>query len=644
VGAPHPHLLDASPVGLACGAVQGGGPQPGMPKQLRFRELRLRAAPLAFAWLLATACERDAVIDAATFELHTATGCELGAIERLDLVALGDFPSHRERFDVRTPTATFDDFPLGTRELSIEGRFASAASAGGRAALAAAQSGADRATLNSIVVLPEGRSCPLSDMGIVAGEGAVVVALPRGGMLIAGGTSNDGEVLSSATTVAPGELIGAPVPDGMLQPRRYATATVAGASVIVAGGVADARSGADATFEVFDPARGRFAGELSRKLSNARMEHGAALLPDGDVLLAGGRSEPGGAPLATAELIRLELPAPEQPGDLVHARVEPAVLTLDSGAVIVAGGRDESGAVVASLERLEAAAKRFVRLDLELPAYENVVAVALPGARVAWLGCDTRSQTCGLTLVLLRGDEPVRVDVALDWESLVPLGLSTLRAVALDDGRLLVTGRDPDASMMSRAFVIDLDARTIESVEASRAPSVVAPLADGAIAELDAFGTSLRRLASFSIYDSPKDNVLEASPRRIALDAPDRWKRASDGLRALVSGARVDLPHLQFGSFRLELRLEGEALVRIATADAPDLAIGVGARVSAPGCPQLAAAGRLVLERRSGGVAVKLDAKARDVCVVPLPGSSPARIAIEAETDAVLRDLQVTRL
>jgi hypothetical protein len=612
-----------------------------MPKQLRVRGLRLPS--LAFACIFACACEPDAIVRVAAFELRTATGCELGAIEELELVALGDFPSLREGFDVRAPTATFEKFPLGTRELAIEGKFTSAESAGGRTTLVAAAGGTDSAMPSSIVVLPEGRSCPLSDLGIVAGEGAVVVALPRGGILIAGGTSSDGQVLSSAAAVAAGELIGTPVPDGMLQPRRYATGTVAGAWVVVAGGVADARSRADATFEVFDTARGRFAGELSRKLSNARMEHGAALLPDGNVLLVGGRSEPGGAPLATAELIRLAPPAPDPPGDLVDARVEPTVLVLDSGAVIVAGGRDEAGAVVPSLERLEAAAKRFVRLEL-LPSYENVAAVALPGARIAWLGCDTRSHACGLTLVLLRGDEPVQVDVALDWQSAAPLGLARLRAAALDDGRLLVTGRDPDATMMSRAFVIDLDARTIDEIEASRAPSVLAALADGAISELDAFGTSLRRLGSFSVYDSPQGNLLEPSARRIALDAPDRWKRASDGLRALVSGARVDIPHLQFGSFRLELRFEGEALIRIATTDATDLAIGAGARVSAPGCPQLPAAGRLVVERRSSGVAIKLDANAPDACVVPLPGSSPARLAIEAETDAVLHDLRVTRL
>lgn len=605
-----------------------------MPEQLRLF-LPLHAL-LACVWL--GACSADARVTEAAFALHTSAGCELGSPERLELAALGDFPTRRARFELRDSLENFDTFPASTLELAIEGRFAAAPSAGGRAPLAAAVSGTSRDSPRSIVVLPEGRSCPLSDFGIVASEGATVAAMPGGGLFIAGGTRADGSVLSSAVSVAAGELIGAVVPEGMLLRRRYATATLAGAWIVVAGG---ADGGAAETYEVFDIARGRFAGELSRKLANARMEHGSALLPDGTLLLAGGRSQPGGAPLATAELIRLEAALPEQPGELVNARVAPAVLVLDSGAVIVAAGRDEAGAVVASLERLDAAAKRFVRVDL--PSYENVVALALPGARVAWLGCDTRSHACGLTLVLLRGDEPVQVDVPLDWSALVPLGLSTLRAVALDDGRVLVTGRDPDANMLSRALVIDLDARTIDSAEASRAPTVLVPLADGAIAELDPFGTSLRRLGSFSVYESPSGNLLAAEARRIAIDAPERWERVDEGLRALVGGARIDIPHLRFGNFELELRLEGDGLVSIATADAPELAIGVGSRLSAPGCPRLSTEGHVVLERRAGSVALKLTANGKDVCSVPLPSTSPAKLAIEAEADTVLRELTVTR-
>jgi hypothetical protein len=596
-------------------------------------------AAVVISWLV-VACEAETVVTEASFELHTSAGCELGAADSLELTALGDFPSQRERLSPDSPSARFDTFPLDTRELAFSGVFAAAPLATGRASLLAS----DGEAPHSMIVLPEGRSCPLSDRGIAAGEGATVTALPRGGMLIAGGTSNEGNVLSSAVLVRPGELLGEVVPTGMLLERRYASATLVGTRVIVAGGAQGADGRAEQTYEVYDTVRGSFARELNDRLLGARMEHGAALLPDGNVLLAGGRSEPDGAPLATAELVRLEPPVPDQPSDLVVPRVDPSVLVLDSGAVVVAGGRDPSGGIVASLERFDPAAKRFIPVELELPSYENAVAVALPGARIAWVGCDTLSPRCGITLVLLHGTEPVQVDLPLDWGSAAPLGLSSVRAVALDDGRLLVTGREPDANMMSRALVVDLDAQQIETVEASRAPSVLVSLADGAVAELDPFGTSLRRLGSFSVYDSPSGDVLTAEARRAVLDAAPRWNRSDEGLRALVSGARVDIPHLRFGNFRCELRFAGAALIRIATSDAPGLAIGVGARMSAPGCPLLSASGRIMLERRPGSIALRLTASGRDECSVSFPSTSPARIAIEAEADTVLRSLEITRL
>lgn len=595
-------------------------------------------ARVALASCSLFACSREDAVREASFELHSSAGCEVGSPRSLELIALGDFPSHHSRFDVRNGVDRFDALPDSTRELSIEGRFDSAESAGGRASLLSADSSSADELPRSILVLPDGRSCPLSDPALVAGEGAVVAPLPRGGLFIAGGTSSEGKVLSSALTLSAGELLGDLVPDGMLLRRRFASATVAGNWIVVAGGAEDG------TYEVFDTTRGRFAGELSRKLSMARLEHGAALLPDGSVLLAGGRSEPEGAPLSTAELIRLEPPLPDQPNDLVEARVAPTLLVLDSGAVIVAAGRDASGTVVASLERFAAAGRRFVRLDTDLPTFESVAALALPGARVAWLGCDTVEHTCGLTIVLLRGAEPVQIDVPLDWQSLVPLGLSALHAVALDDGRILVTGRDPDPNMLSRALVIDLNAGSVEAIDASRAPAVLVSLADGPIAELDPFGTSLRRLGSFSMYDSPTGNLLDPERHRIAIDAPARWEHAHEGWRALVSGARIDVPHLAWSSFELRLRLDGVALVRIATADQPELSITVGARATGPSCPQLKAAGEVVLERRPGAIQLKVGDDSKPECTIPLPGSSPARLAIEAEPDAVLHDLEITRL
>jgi len=56
------------------------------------------------------------------------------------------------------------------------------------------------------------------------------------------------------------------------------------------------------TSELYDPARGEWSA--SAVLNNARGEHAAVFLQDGNVLVAGGsqRGEPGSTPLDSAEL------------------------------------------------------------------------------------------------------------------------------------------------------------------------------------------------------------------------------------------------------------------------------------------------------------------------------------------------------
>jgi hypothetical protein len=331
---------------------------------------------------------------------------------------------------------------------------------------------------------------------------------------------------------------------------------------------------------------------------------------------------------------------------LVSARVAPQLIVLDSGAVIVAGGLNADGTVVPTLERFVAAAERFVQLELTLTAFEHVAAVGLPGGRIAWVGCDTSARVgCGLELVLLRGDEPVRVDVPLDWAGRLPLGLRDLRALALDDGRVLITGREPDANMRSRALLIDIGQRELTPYEATRTPRVLLSLADSAIVELDGVGGSLRRLGGLSIYESPQGDLVTSDPVLLVLDAPDRWERSSAGLRALLSGARLDVPRLQLGAFRLELELEGRALLRLRAAGVPELAVQLApGEAPAPGCPQLSAAGTLLVERHGAELELWSDAAPAARCVLAAPSDAAVSLALEAEADAQLRSFRINRL
>src|SRR4051794_40174207 len=121
------------------------------------------AAISCSAALLLLGCQPDTQQSELTLELLRAPGCELGAVESLELRALGDFPPQREPFDPSASPAVFESFPLDTRELSIEGSFSGSTRAGGRTLVPAAVSDA----ASTILMLPEGRSCPLADMALI---------------------------------------------------------------------------------------------------------------------------------------------------------------------------------------------------------------------------------------------------------------------------------------------------------------------------------------------------------------------------------------------------------------------------------------------------------------------------------------------
>jgi hypothetical protein len=245
----------------------------------------------------------------------------------------------------------------------------------------------------------------------------------------------------------------------------------------------------------------------------------------------------------------------------------------------------------------------------------------------------------------VRAHETRRLDTAIAFMEQAPLGLLDLRLIGLDDGRLLVTGRDPGA-VVSRAFVVDLAAQTIEASEASRAPSVLLALADGAIAELDAAGSSLRRAGSISRYDSP-DEDLVSGDARLALDAAEHWERSAEGLHARAPEARLDVPRLRFADVRVELAGTGALTVVLAAPGAPDLPLRLAAgERPAAGCPRLTDNRDLVarIERSAGSVEISVGASPKITCRVPWATQGTARVALIARNNALLRSLRVTRL
>jgi hypothetical protein len=602
---------------------------------------RARAALLCAGLLAGAACAPPAQIEHVQLVLRELEGCTLASPNSIQLRALGDFPS--QSAPLQEGSSDFDGFPLDTRELEVRAGDATQRAAG-RYLLTHAGSA------QPVWVLPAARSCPLGDQYARALDGAAVAALPTGGLLISGGVDDAGQVRSEASTLAPGELLVQPVASGMLLRRAYASATSVGSWVVIAGGAGDLRGGgAHYTYEVFDSASGNFAGGRSGQLQTGpRMQHAALALPDGRVLLVGGRAEPGGPPLASAEIFDAasgEHAAISGNDGLSDARVAPVLLRLDSGSVIALGGSDAEGATLGSVERFELATPSFTPLPIALPQHSELVAAALPGARVAWLGCDTGAAAgCELGLLLEQAGEFVREDVALDFSELAPRGLSDLRLVALESGRLLLTASDrSDAATHRRAFVIDLNVPALTQLEASRVPSQLLVLRTGQVAELDALGASLREYESLSDYESPQGNLVTDELALLALDAPSHWSHDAGALTARVLGARLDVPKLRFEALQVQLDVEGDASLSFVT----DAGERFGAELTAgqllsQGCTAALPEGaQLVATLDSQHLTLRSDAGAR-LCEVGRPAGA-VRVNLRLAEGTRLRGFTLQR-
>jgi hypothetical protein len=164
-----------------------------------------------------------------------------------------------------------------------------------------------------------------------ARSGHIAAELPDGGVLVAGGWSERGQ-LRSAERYDPVQNEFVAVGD-LTEPRGGATATVlADGRVLVTGGGDRA---ATASAEIYDPATARFAA--TGAMTVARLGHTATRLADGRVLIVGGT--PGDDEiLASAEIYDPETGAFAATGSLETARYKHGAILRDDGTVIVVGG------------------------------------------------------------------------------------------------------------------------------------------------------------------------------------------------------------------------------------------------------------------------------------------------------------------
>jgi WD40 repeat protein len=171
----------------------------------------------------------------------------------------------------------------------------------------------------------------------------------------------------------------------MKQPRSNHTATLLpNGKVLVVGGF-DFVNGLReqvARVELYDPITGRWSDTGS--LNERRESHGATLLPDGTVLVAGG-SNNREVFLASAELYDSASGTWTLTGRMTVPREQFTLTLLPNGKVLVAGGIGSSGSLT-SAELYDPATGTFTRTGDMNDSREGHTATLLPTGKVLAAG------------------------------------------------------------------------------------------------------------------------------------------------------------------------------------------------------------------------------------------------------------------
>ena len=172
--------------------------------------------------------------------------------------------------------------------------------------------------------------------------------LPNGEVLVAGGQDASGAALASAELYSPTtgtwSLTGT-----MATARKSHTATLlANGEVLVVGGIGNSNPQAPclATAELYNPSTGRWTP--MGNLTTARFLHGATLLQNGHVLVAGGDIcwgySGGSSPGTNAEIYDPSKGTWTVTGSLNYPRAGAQLILLQNGEALVAAGSNSGGA------------------------------------------------------------------------------------------------------------------------------------------------------------------------------------------------------------------------------------------------------------------------------------------------------------
>lgn len=530
--------------------------------------------------------------------------------------ALGDFPpSDENTIDVLRPSSDvqlIDRFPNDTEIIGIR------VTAGTWTGIGARIVG-DGDLMGPLLLVPQGRSCPLVAFGELL-EGARVAALPDGGVVMIGGL--DGDIGTTRVFRADaGEREGVVLaPEDAMESERFGHRVVdLGDRLMILGGALAPDDTATDEWEIYDAAAGRVIDEVGHMLSR-RIHHAAARLSDGRVLVTGGRRQGSGDAIASVEIIDPSDGTSEEIADLRIARAGHEMVTFDDGTTIVVGGFSNPGAFLPFPLVWDPGSESFLDVE-DAPVglwQEGFDLVPMEGGRVVVIGDAFGSQNTSKAVQLRHrvvGPGLGAPQLELDELDLQIPDLTNVRGAQLDDGRLLVTGRDASGNPRAFAFRIgptNAAGETVgEELDASpRVPDELVVLRDGLVMELATNGASVRREGTLRTFlHNAGATVLGED---LSLDGPRRWSELGAELVALRSGARADVPTLRFADVAIRVTVTpGETNsgveVLLRPANRPPVAIPVGNdSVGRRGCRIPHVAGSPVrFERRGNQVRIE---------------------------------------
>ena len=359
-----------------------------------------------------------------------------------------------------------------------------------------------------------------------------VAVLRNGQVLVCGGVDASGQALAGAELYNP--LTGAWRATGSMTVARaaHSATLLPDGRVLVAGGVSGAFGSGPALrgAELYDPRTGRW--RTTGRMSEARAVQTATLLPDGDVLVAGGESgqSDSSSVLASAELYHARTGAWTLAGHMAVPRYNQTATLLRDGRVLVAGGQDESvaGQSLASAELYDPRSNIWAVAPAMTMARTGHSAALLPDGRVLVAGGDTRD-AAGPTSPSAELYDPRIPDGSIPP---VTRPRAQCTATLLRDGRVLVAGGVyalPSTLARSSAELYDPRTGTwalTGSMTTARASQTATLLRDGRVLVAGGFD-SAGILAGAELYDPttgrwmPTGSMMAARAYQTATLLPD---------------------------------------------------------------------------------------------------------------------------